>query len=330
MDEIEQVTPTTATTIRTQIGYVFVGKDGLRAGWSILLFFVFVAIMSFVLYYLVHPPKPKPDQGMVAGSTALNEAIPFAILCIAAFVMSLIERRPFSSYGIRSTNILPDFMKGLAWGLAMLSVLIALLYVTGALVFDGIALAAGPALLYAGKWLVAFVLVGFLEEFMFRGYLQFTLARGVTGIIRAISPDSRNAATIGFWVAATVFSVILFALVHTSNGGETAQGIIAVALAGLVFVFSLWWTGSLWWAIGFHATWDWAQSYLYGVADSGLVATGHLLVTHPVGAATLSGGTTGPEGSILVVPVLLLSAVAVWKTMPRRPAPGTEERRRAL
>ena len=128
----------------------------------------------------------------------------------------------------------------------------------------------------------------------------------------------RHARTIGFWVAAFVFSVVLFALAHMSNGGETALGIITVSLAGLVFVYSLYRTGSLWWAIGFHAAWDWAQSFLYGVADSGQASEGRLFMTHPAGAAWLSGGTTGPEGSLLVVPTLLLTAAIIYWTLPKR------------
>jgi hypothetical protein len=73
---------------------------------------------------------------------------------------------------------------------------------------------------------------------------------------------------------------------------------VAAGLAGLVFCFALYRTGSLWWAIGIHAAWDWSQSFLYGVADSGLMAEGHLFATHPVGKPILSGGLTGPEGSV--------------------------------
>ena len=56
-------------------------------------------------------------------------------------------------------------------------------------------------------------------------------------------------------------------------------------------------------------------------ADSGLVSQGHLLATTPTGNPLLSGGATGPEGSVLVIPVLLASMLVVWKTMPRRLPP---------
>ena len=105
---------------------------------------------------------------------------------------------------------------------------------------------------------------------------------------------------------------------HLGNAGETAAGIAAVGVAGLVFAYSLWWTGSLWWAVGMHTAWDWAETCLFGTADSGLRAVGHVLTTHAAGPAWLSGGSTGPEGSVLVLPVLVLAGVVVRVTMPGR------------
>jgi hypothetical protein len=90
-----------------------------------------------------------------------------------------------------------------------------------------------------------------------------------------------------------------------------------VGLIGLVFCLALWRTGSLWWAIGFHAAWDWAQSFLYGVADSGTIAQGRLFAAHPLGRPILSGGLTGPEGSAFILPIVLLSAGAILLTAPR-------------
>ena len=71
-------------------------------------------------------------------------------------------------------------------------------------------------------------------------------------------------------------------------------------------------------AIGFHAAWDWSQSFLYGVADSGLMVQHHLLATHPVGKPILSGGSTGPEGSVFVIVVMLIAVIIIVTTLPRR------------
>ena len=109
----------------------------------------------------------------------------------------------------------------------------------------------------------------------------------------------------------------LFGLGRGSNPGESPIGLPSAGLASMVFCFSLWRTGSLWWAIGFHTSWDWGQSFLYGVADSGLMVQHHLLATHPVGKPVLSGGMTGPEGSVFIVAVLALATLIILFTLPR-------------
>ncbi len=96
------------------------------------------------------------------------------------------------------------------------------------------------------------------------------------------------------------------------------MGLFAAGAIGLVFCLSLWYTGSLYWAVGFHAAWDWGESYFYGTSDSGMVAQGHLLGEHPVGKLLWSGGPTGPEGSLLVIPLILIIALAMWLWWGRR------------
>jgi membrane protease YdiL (CAAX protease family) len=114
----------------------------------------------------------------------------------------------------------------------------------------------------------------------------------------------------GFWQAAWVTST-LFGYVHTGNGGENWIGIFAAALIGFVFCVSVRVTGLAWWAIGCHAAWDWAETFFYGTADSGMVARGHLLSSTPSGNALWSGGADGPEGSLLVLGVILLLLAAL-------------------
>lgn len=146
---------------------------------------------------------------------------------------------------------------------------------------------------------------------MLRGYLQFTLTRGVIGLAEKISPA--NARAVAFWMAAVIMS-FTFGALHLGNAGENALGLVQVVLIGLIFSYVLWRTGSLWWAIGFHMAWDWAQSFLYGVADSGNLSVGRLFQTHIAGKPLLSGGVDGPEGSILCIPVLLVVVVVVRLT----------------
>jgi membrane protease YdiL (CAAX protease family) len=151
---------------------------------------------------------------------------------------------------------------------------------------------------FAVFWGGFFLVVGFFEEFLLRGYSQFTLATGM-----------------GFWPAAGLLSVI-FAVMHTGNPGETFIGLVAVAAIGLFFCLTLRRTGNLWFAVGFHASFDWGESYLYSVPDSGTTVTGHLLNSSFHGSRWITGGTVGPEGSVLVYIVIALLWVAFDRVYP--------------
>ncbi len=305
--------------------WVFFGSDGLRAGWSILLFLVCFGVLQYAIFRalsLAHLlPRPRRGLPVPAGLTFLFDGTLFAVAAISAFLVSRVERRPFPRYGLGSPARRPgQFAAGLLWGVLMLSLLIGTLRLTHHLVFDGRALPPGESLRWAAAWFAGFLAVGLFEEFLTRGFLQFTLARGIGGIVKALGAGPRVQHVAGFWTAAAFFSV-LFGLGHKSNPGESPIGLLSAGLIGVVFAFSLWRTGSLWWAVGFHAAWDWAQSFVYGVADSGTVVQNHLLNSHPTGSALMSGGLTGPEGSIYIVPIILLTAVIVAVTL--RPAPGS-------
>ena len=298
---------------------VFMGKDGLRAGWSLLIFILMLAAIVMSIRFLgrrLHllsgaQPKPGQEIGPIFGIA--GELIPFLVIFLVTWIMSKIERRPNSVYGFGDDRKFPHFFAGLAWGVTFLSLLVFTLRVPGLLVFDGRLLSGVDILRYGAMWLVAFLVVGFFEEYLTRGYVQYTLTRGLAGIYRTVF-KTRHSQALGFWTSALIFS-FLFGLGHSNNPGESPIGEFAAGLAGLVFCFSLWRTGSLWWAIGFHTSWDWAQSFLYGVADSGVMVQHHLFKTHPVGKPVLSGGATGPEGSIFVLIILALASAVIWLTL---------------
>jgi membrane protease YdiL (CAAX protease family) len=310
--------------------YVFLGRDGLRAGWGLLLFFtLFLAsvVFSRTLLQMVssrihgHPPTTAAQYraaalagGMSPKSVLAIEGVTVFSVLLATWVMAKVERRKISVYGFARQSRLRNFSTGLACGVALLSLLIVLLRAAGLLVFDARLLFGGSILHYGFIWAAGFMLVGIAEECATRAYAQFTLTRGLSAIYRRLFGESK-ANALGFWTAAILLS-FLFGYEHRSNPGESPLGLLSAGLAGFLFSFSLWRTGSLWWALGFHAAWDWAQSFLYGVADSGLMVKGHLFATHPVGRPFLSGGLTGPEGSLLLLPVVVVGAIAIVVTLP--------------
>lgn len=301
---------------------MFFGSGGLRAGWGIALFFLLFGLCMAAQVALLKRVGALPPAGSHVVSprmTLWNDAPACLFVLLITGLLAKMERRPVTAYGLGGAHRLPQFLAGLAWGVLALSLLVLLLAAAGWLHFDGRLLASSAALRYGATWAGCFLLVALFEEMFLRGYLQLTLARGLSAIYGALSKTPHRDA-FGFWTAALLLS-LLFGGAHHGNAGESPLGLLSAALAGLVFCLSLWRTGSLWWAIGFHAAWDWAQSFLFGVADSGTVSAGRLFATHPLGRPMLSGGLTGPEGSVFVMPVLALVSAIIMLTLRQTPSP---------
>jgi membrane protease YdiL (CAAX protease family) len=272
----------------------------LRSGWRVLIFFL-VVLALVVALGTVSPRVRNFDLHLLPSE--LMQALAAAG---ATLVMTRLDRRPFTSYGLAANHGARNLATGAAAGFAGLSLLIGLLTLSGVCRISGAALSGTAAVTWAFYWIVVFALVGWSEEMLSRGYPMFALAEGI-----------------GFRPAAVIVA-LLFGLGHLGNGGEQYIGIGNAVLAGLVFAYSVRWSGSLWWAIGAHMSWDWAESFFYGAADSGAMVRHHFLSASPAGPAWISGGTAGPEGSILCTAVLLLLGAAVRFTTPYRPAPGLD------
>jgi membrane protease YdiL (CAAX protease family) len=243
--------------------------------------------------------------------TFVREIVQCFTVVIASIVVARREGVTLATYGLPARDAFKfKFWEGIVWGFVMLSALIGMLVVLKALRIDSIALAGVYVWKYAFAWGAAFIALGVFEEFFFRGFLLFRIATRMNS----------------FWSAAFVMA-ISFACAHLGNHGENVLGIVQVFVFALFASFALERTGSLWFPIGYHAAWDWAQTYFWGTPDSGLVSVGHYFTTIPAGPAWLSGGTGGPEGSVLCIVVLALSALVVHLRFPRPqfPLAGTLE-----
>jgi uncharacterized protein len=324
--------------------WALLGDHGLRTLWSVLcfviLYFVFASVVGVVflsLHLITMKGGFSPSQGF------FGELISFLSMVGAGAIVALIERRRGNvlAYNLNGPHKLFNFVFGFVAGFAALSALIGALDWGGWLHFGPVALTGTDVAKFAVLWGLTFLAVGFVEEGIFRCYLQATLTRGINfwwalgvislvcgelmwrgkgngiwgvymvaalGLIPCLLLQLFKARGAGFWQAAWV-TTTLFGFIHTGNNGENPIGIFAAAFVGFAFCVSVWATGSAWWAIGCHAAWDWAETYFYGAADSGNVATGHLLTTTPMGNAFWSGGDAGPEGSVLVIALVAVMIV---------------------
>jgi membrane protease YdiL (CAAX protease family) len=279
---------------------LFIGSAGLRTGWAILTFIFWLTLFGYLAILALPNLENSPD--VVSPTFAFyREGVLLAVILLATAIMALIENRSVWSYGLQGPG--KHLLYGSAWGFLFLSLLIALMTATHHLVFDKRLLYDGQALRYGFVWACIFLLVAVGEEALFRGYILATLAR-----------------TIGFWPAA-IFLAIGFAAAHLRNHLEDFLGLAVVMLGGLVFSLCLRLSGSLLWGIGFHAAWDWGQSFVYGTRDSGYMIQEHLLSARPVGDARFSGGSVGPEGSASVLLVFCLALAILPMVLRRRASP---------
>jgi hypothetical protein len=202
---------------------IFIGPFGLRAGWSLLIYFAILATIIFSARAIHHynkvrahqsaiaaakaagkpapadSAKPDPNAPMLVGEAIEEEGISFAIILVVSLIMALIERRRFTAYGLGGQRSVGRFLVGAFWGVAAVSLLVGALRVLHLVSFDAQLDHGWQILRWGGLQLIGLLFVGLLEEYMFRGYLQFTLTRGLVGLANLISrPHSRS---IAFWMA---------------------------------------------------------------------------------------------------------------------------------
>jgi membrane protease YdiL (CAAX protease family) len=275
---------------------VFLGPNGLRAGWG-LAFYV-------AMFYLLHSVLGRWAGSLELGlnglwSMMLEEFVVLIAAMVPAVVLVRIERRPWAAYGLPVRKAFGRlFWAGSLWGFASITLLLGAMYGMRLFDFGHLATHGVRIVKFAAFWMVFFLLVGFFEEFLLRGYSQFTLTRAI-----------------GFWPSAIVLSTV-FGLIHSQNAGEQWPGLLAAAVIGLFFCLTLRRTGSLWFAVGFHMAWDWGETFFYSVPDSGTLFPGHLLKSSFHGPRWLTGGMVGPEGSVLCFIVIAVVWVAVERVFP--------------
>ena len=271
-----------------------------------------VAAVNLVVWMVLHFFLHRPSQIQIASSLSPTTAVlsDGAILVftgIAALIMSRIERRKWGEYGLPvRCAFRKNFWLGTVVGFLAISTSLLAIFALHGFHLAGLAIHGTTLLTATAAWTAAFVVVGLGEEFAFRGYLQFTLTTGM-----------------GFWPAAVLLSA-LFGLAHAFNPGESKFGLLSVVCFGLLFCLFLRRSGNLWWAVGFHAGWDWGQTFFYGVSDSGLAPYHNLFNSSFSGPTWLTGGGVGPEASIFTPLTLLVIGILFSRVYRenRYPPPG--------
>jgi hypothetical protein len=289
--------------------FFFVDDEGLRPIWRLLLYVALYYVLRLLLLSIALAALPNrvPPLSLL-WLELLEECLLLAAALLPALFLSKLERRRFGTYGLPVRGAFgKQFWLGAIWGLTAITLLLLVMRGFGVFYFGYLALHGIRVLKFAAFWGAVFLAVGLYEDFLFRGYSLFTLGEAV-----------------GFWPAAILLS-FAFGFIHLGNRGESWVGALAAAFIGLFLCLTIRRTGTLWFAIGMHAAWDWGESFLYSVPDSGQLAPGHLLSSSFHGARWLTGGSVGPEGSVFVFVVIAVMWMLFDHVYPptHRPSPPT-------
>ncbi len=254
----------------------------LGAGLYAFIYYVLLTLAATVANFL--------GKGMVALTLP-----PLVAASVAgALAMAIFESRRLSDLGLHwSDGAGRNLLTGIGVGAGGAALMIAVPLAIGRAHFESTPNA--PFNVRAVLFTVALLFCGAAgEEIAFRGFpLQF-LMRGY-----------------GAWLSIVGVGIV-FGLLHDFNMGATPLALANTAGFGILFGFALLRSHDLWLPIGFHFGWNAALPFL-GVELSGFTiqVVGYRLVWK---AGDLwSGGTYGPEASLLATGILLVLTVVIAK-----------------
>jgi uncharacterized protein len=277
----------------------------LRSGWRLGIFVLIYATLLFLAaqlirigYYVALLLNLSPSQFV--------QDLVFRLMLLTAAIFAgwicnrWLEDLPWRALGLWfHFNWLRDFLIGSLIGGASLAIAVAIAFLLGGLSFTLSTKEVMAKVDYGlATTAVLFVLAALAEEATFRGYPLQTLTRAQLA-----------------WFGVIVTSVP-FAAIHLRNPNVAAGfTFINTALAGVWLALAYLRTRSLWFPIGVHWAWNWAQGSIFGGPVSGITVTNNpLLREFDKGPAWLTGGGYGIEGGLACTIAIVISTLFIWRT----------------
>lgn len=293
---------------RSWLGRIFLSpsEPRLRAGWRILghfmLMIVFFTIGSFALtpLYLLAP------QYLLLGS----QIVSFLVITLSVpIARRWLDRRSFASLGLHWDQYAArDLALGLGLPVLMFGSIFFIELAFGWLVVDGFAWQTfSPSVILRETAVIGFmfILVGWQEELLTRGYWLVNLSEGL-----------------GMPLAVILTSVV-FAVGHAFNPNSSWVSTLGLVLAGLFFAYAYLATRQLWLPIGLHIAWNFLEGPIFGFPVSGVTDFLPLIQHTDIGPALITGGAFGPEAGLIQIPALLLGVLVIhFYTRGRLSMPG--------
>jgi membrane protease YdiL (CAAX protease family) len=280
---------------------VFLSPDEprLRAGWRLAIQTVMLLVFSFCAGIPIGLLALIPGIDLTGGwFLALNQAVEVISITASVFLARrFLDKRSISSLGLkfdRWTGL--DIVAGVLITFFMMGFIYLIQWGLGWLTFNGFAWETDSLLTVLGGTLgmfVVFILVGWNEELLSRGYHLQTIASGLNL----------------FW--GVVLSSAVFGFLHLGNPNATWVSAAGIFFAGLFLAYGYITTRQLWLSIGLQLGWNFFEGVVFGFPVSGLDIYRLIRITVH-GPELWTGGAFGPEAGLVVLPGLLLGAALIY------------------
>lgn len=264
----------------------------LRAGWRLLiqtiLLVLFGAVISIASSFL----------GPLNGSLLWSQILNFIIITGSVYVARRwLDKRSFESLGLKlDKHTLLDVLTGIGITFVQMGFIYILMLSIGWLTFEGFAWEFDPInVVISGviTFFIAFIIAGWNEELLSRGYHLQTIASGLNL----------------FW--GVIISSAVFGLLHLGNPNATWVSAAGIFFAGVYLAYGYIRTKQLWLSIGLHIGWNFFEGVVFGFPVSGLdiYALTRIKVQGP---EIWTGGAFGPEAGLIVLPSLILGGFLIY------------------
>jgi len=281
---------------RSFLATIFISpsEPRLRAGWRLLIQTILLILLGiaagFVYFFL--PTNFVSSSSLLVGELAEL----FAFIGSIYIARKLLDKRSFSSLGFKmDKHVVFDILAGILITFVMMGLIFIAMQALGWLRFESFAWNTDPIEIVVSQMLSLFgifILVGFNEELLFRGYHLQTITSGLNL----------------FW--GLIISSVIFGGLHLGNPNATWVSAVGIFFAGLFLAYGYIRTQQLWLSIGLHIGWNFFEGVVFGFPVSGL-SIYPLMHIKVFGPEVWTGGAFGPEAGLIVLPALVLGAALI-------------------
>ena len=297
----------------SSLKHIFISPDEprLRAGWRLLIQTVFLLALTLCFgIFAVIPYLYRYGTNTTGAAFLLwGEGILAIPMTLSIFLSRrYLDHRSFGSLGLKLDWLaIMDMVYGIIITFGMIGLIYGGLSFLGWIKFLGFAWQNAPPLKVVGNFalmIFIFIIVGWSEELLSRGYHLQTITSGLGK----------------FW--GVILSSAIFGLLHLQNPNATLISTMGIFLAGFFFALGYLRTGQLWLPIGMHFGWNLFEGSVFGFPVSGLEVY-KLVQIQITGPDIWTGGKFGPEAGIVIVPTLFIGAIMILLFTRNRKAQGS-------